>query len=119
MSALLVVKKLEGSQFVDIYNKLLKNIEADFGDFTSRDNMNFYDIWTWEKDNLKIVLSTNRKNGQIKIKYTYIPIANYKAKKELRVKRRGKLKNPAEQMFKDGDFSQRGGTTTGYGTLSP
>ena len=109
MSTMLVVKGLNGSQFVEIQNKLISNIEAEFGEPNSKDNMLSYDIWTWRMDHLKLILSTNRNKGQVKLDYTYVPIADIKVQNELEVKRKGEIKNPADQMFKDGNYSQQGG----------
>jgi len=115
MSTLLVVKKLNGPQFIEIQNELMGNIEADFGKPSSRDNMLSYDIWTWKMEDMKLILSTNRNKGEVKLDYTYMPIAEFKIDKELEVKRKGeKTKNPADQMFKDGNFSQQTGPKRPY-----
>ena len=117
MSTLLIVKNLSGSQLIGIHNGLLKNIEADFGEFGSKDKILFYNIWTWKREDLKIILSTNRNKGEVKLEYTYMPIADFKVEQELEVKRKGEFKNPAEQMFKDGNYSQQGGPGTGRSVL--
>ena len=58
---------------------------------------------------MKLILSSNRNKGELKLDYTYMPIADYKVEQELEVKRKGEIKNPADQMFKDGNYSQQGG----------
>lgn len=112
MSTILVVKGLSGNQYVDILNKLQSSIEAEFGEPSSRDNMLSYDIWTWRMEHLKLILSANRNKGQVKIDYTYVPIANVKVENELEVKRKGEIKSPTDQMFKDGNYSQQTGPQT-------
>ena len=115
MSTSLVLKNLSGSQFSEIQNELLTNIEADFGEPFSMDNMLSYDIWTWRRPDLKLILSTNRNKGEVKLEYTYMPIAEFKVEKELEVKRKGEeTKNPADQMFKDGNYSQQGAPVNRY-----
>ena len=90
------------------------SIEADHGKPSSRDNMLSYDIWTWNTQDTKLILSTNRNKGEVKLDYTNMPIAEFKLDKELEVKRKGKTKNPADQMFKDGNFSQQTGPKRPY-----
>jgi len=119
MSTSLVVGKLDMVRLAKVRNEFSQSIETDFGGSTSKDRIGFYDIWTWKKQNLKIILSTNRSEGEIKLKYIYTPIADYKVEKELNVKRKGKFKHPADQMFKDGNYSQQSGPQTGRSNFVP
>ncbi|MGI9535211.1 MAG: hypothetical protein ACR2NW_09700, partial [Thermodesulfobacteriota bacterium] len=114
MSALIVLKNLSSNQFTDIQNEFITDIETEFGEANSKDNMLSFDIWKWNIDEIKLILSTNRNKGEVKLEYTYIPIAESKVDNELEVKRKGKLKNPADQMFKDGNFSQQGAPVNKY-----
>ena len=109
MSTQLIVKKLDGSQFIGIRNQILADLESKYGKYSSKDNMLSYDIWTWSSDHLTMVLSTNRKKGEVKLEYTYKPVAAHKTEKELDVKRQGEKRHPVDQMFKDGNYSQQGG----------
>lgn len=119
MSTSLVVGKLNGVRLAKARNEFLQSIEVDFGSSTSEDRTGFYDIWTWKKQNLKIILSTNSNKGEIKLKYIYTPIADYKVERELNVKRKGEFKHPADQMFKDGNYSQQSGPQTGRSNFVP
>lgn len=119
MSTSFVIKKLQIGQFTEVLNEFLKSIKADFGDFISKDTVGSYDVWTWRQQDLKIVLSTNRNKREIKLKSTYTPLADYKAEEELNVKRRGEIRHPADQMFKDGNYSQQSGPMKGRNSSTP
>ncbi len=119
MSTSLVVGKLDRVRLAKVRNEFLQSIEADFGGSASKDSIGFYDIWTWKKQSLKIILSTNRNKGEIKLKSIYTPIADYKVERELNVKRKGEIRHPADQMFKDGNYSQQSGPQTGRSNFVP
>lgn len=119
MSTSFVIKKLQREQFTEVLNEFLKSIAADLGDFISKDTIGSYNVWTWKKQDLKVVLSTNKNKREIKLKSTYTPLADYKAENELNVKRRGEIRHPADQMFKDGNYSQQSGPMTGRNSTKP
>ena len=117
MSTQLIVKNLSGSRFVEIQNELINSIETDYGEPNSKDHMLSYNIWTWKTEDLKLILSTNRNKGEVKLEYTYMPVAYSKAEKELEFKRKGKVRSPSDAMFKDGNYSQETGTGLGRSIL--
>ena len=115
MSTSLVVKNLRGVRFTEVQNTFITNIETDFGEPDSKDHMLSYNIWTWKRPDVKLILSSNRNKGEVKLEYTYMPIARSKAERELEAKRKGEeTRNPADQMFKDGNYSQQGAPINKY-----
>jgi len=109
MSTAVMIKTNDDLQFIDIQNELLKHIVSKYGEPSSTDNMFSYDTWEWDIDHLGLILSANRDKGKLKLEYTYHPVATTKVEAELNLKRRGEYKHPADQMFKDGNYSQQGG----------
>ena len=109
MSSALMIKTNDNLQFIDIQNEILKGIVSKHGEPSATDRIFSYDTWEWDIDHLVLVLSANRDNGKLKLEYTYNPVASKKVDSELQLKRKGEVRNPADQMFKDGNYSQQGG----------
>ena len=110
MSSAVMIKTLDNLQFIDIQNEILKSIVSEYGEPDATDRMFSYDTWEWDIEHLALVLSANRDKGKLKLEYTYHPVANTKVQSELNIKRKGgEDRHPADQMFKDGNFSQQGG----------
>ncbi len=109
MSAAVMIKSSDDLEFVDIQNEMLKQIVSKYGEPTATDKMFSYDTWEWDIDHLDLMFSTNRDKGKLKLEYTYNPVATTKVEAELDLKRRGEVRSPADQMFKDGNYSQQGG----------
>jgi len=109
MSSAVMIKTNDNLQFIDIQNDILKSIVSKYGEPAATDNMFSYDTWEWDIDQLGLILSANRDKGKLKLEYTYHPVASTKVESELNLKRKGKVRHPADQMFKDGNYSQQGG----------
>ena len=109
MSSAVMIKTSDDLEFIDIQNELLKQIVSRHGEPSATDNMFSYDIWEWDIEHLGLVLSANRDKGKLKLEYTYHPVASTKVESELNIKRKGEYRHPADQMFKDGNYSQQGG----------
>ena len=77
-----------------------------YGPPSETDEMMYFKTWTWQLPKVKLVLHTNTKNNVVKVDYTYQPINQAKFEKELDEKRGEKPKDPAKQMFLDGDYSK-------------
>lgn len=65
-----------------------------------------YRVWTWDLSDTKLVFSTNSDKKSVKLSYTFKPINQKRIAREIREKRQGEKKNPADQMFKDGNYSR-------------
>ena len=114
MSSAVIINTSDDLQFIDVQNDLLKYIVSAYGDPNATDNMLSYETWEWDVDNLGLILSTNRNKGKLKLEYTFHPVASTKLEKELDKKRKGEIRSPSDQMFKDGNFSQQGGPGAKY-----
>ncbi len=109
MSSAVMLKTDDNLQFIDLQNEFLKHIVSKYGEPTATDNMLSYETWEWDIDHLAMILSANRDKGKLKLEYTYHPVATTKVKSELNLKRKGEYINPADRMFKHGNYSQQGG----------
>ena len=114
MTSAVVIETSDDLQFVDVKNDLLKKFVVLYGEPDDRDNMLSYEIWEWDINDMQLILSANRKKGKFKLEYTYHPVASTKHKKELQFKRKGEVRSPVDQMFKDGNYSQQGGPGNKY-----
>ena len=109
MSTAVMIQTNDDLEFIDIQNAILKRIVSKLGEPDATDNMFSYETWEWDTDHTALILSTNRDKGKLKLEYTHHAVATIKVKSELNLKRKGEIKNPADQMFKDGNYSQQGG----------
>jgi hypothetical protein len=114
MSSALIIKTSDDLQFIDVQNDLLKYIVSAYGEPNATDNMLSYETWEWDVDNIALILSANRNKGKLKMEYTFNPVASAKLETERDKKRKGEYRNPADQMFKDGNFSKQGGPGLKY-----
>lgn len=109
MSSAIMIQTTDDLKFVDIQNDILTKIVSKYGEPDATDNMFSYETWEWDTDHTALILSANRDKGKLKIEYTHHEVATTKVEAELNLKRKGEYKNPADQMFKDGNYSQQGG----------
>ncbi len=109
MSSAVMFQTSDDLEFIDIQNAILKKIVSKLGEPDATDNMFSYETWEWDTDDTRLILSANRDKGKLKVEYTHHPVAIKKVETELNLKRKGEIKNPADQMFKDGNYSQQGG----------
>lgn len=107
MSSALVVNDAPDSEFTNYRNSLIDYLNGKYGEPNNSEKMLTYHIWTWDLPDTKLVFSSNQNKGQLKLNYIYKPINQERIAKEISEKRKGgERKNPADQMFKDGDYSR-------------
>jgi hypothetical protein len=104
-SSLMLTAKdqFEESQLRDEFMKYLTD---KYGEPQSSDSMLYFKTWTWNTPDVKLVFHTNQKKNAIKVEYTYEPVNQAKVESELDKLRGTEAKDPAEQMFLDGDYSK-------------
>lgn len=104
-SSLIVVSKdsLEESEVESMFTKYLTEKYGEPGD---SDSMLYFKTWTWQMPDVKLVLHTNEKDKLVKIEYTYKPVSEVKREDELDAARGTEQRDPAKQMFLDGDYSK-------------
>lgn len=104
-SSLIIVSKdsFEESEVEDMFTKYLTD---KYGDPISSDSMLYFKTWTWQMPDVKLVLHTNEKDKLVKLEYTYKPVSEVKHEDELDAARGTKPRDPAKQMFLDGDYSK-------------
>lgn len=87
-------------------NEFMKYLTDKYGEPSSSDSMLYFKTWTWNMPDVKLVFHTNQKKNAIKVEYTYEPYNQAKREEELDKLRGTEVKDPAEQMFIDGDYSK-------------
>lgn len=105
MSIALVINSRE-ADFSALNDMFLDMIVSKYGDPDNHQRMFVFDLWTWEKPDTKVLLSSTDSNNRIKLSYTYKPLEDKKIAKEIDRKRRGEVRSPVDQMFKDGNYSR-------------
>jgi len=93
-------------------NKVEKNLRVyltkRYGEPTEEDKMLYLSSCMWYSSDLKIMLSGNNEKNLVKLDYTYEPIFQNRMVRKVEDKLEAKFKDPAKQMFLDGDFSKPG-----------
>ncbi|HSC34224.1 MAG TPA: hypothetical protein VLG45_03035 [Thermodesulfobacteriota bacterium] len=87
-------------------NEFMKYLTDKYGEPSSSDSMLYFKTWTWNMPDVKLVFHTNQKKNTIKVDYTYEPYNQAKREEELDKLRGTEAKDPAKQMFIDGDYSK-------------
>jgi hypothetical protein len=104
-SSLIVVLK-DSLEESEVRNKFTKYLTEKYGEPSDSDSMLYFKTWTWQMPDVKLVLHSNDKDKLVKIEYTYKPVSEVKREDELDAARGTEPKDPAKQMFLDGDYSK-------------
>lgn len=92
--------------FKDYQDSFIDYLITKHGEPDDSEKMFNYHIWTWDLDDTKLVFSTNSDKKSVKLSYTFKPINQKRIAREIREKRQGDKKSPADQMFKEGNYSR-------------
>lgn len=107
MSTSLLMDSLDKEGITELESSLLAHLKGEFGEPSELEHVLTYKIWSWKIQDIKLLLSSNSNKGEIKLEYSYQPIMEARYQKEMSEKRKEKkVKNPADQMFKDADYSK-------------
>lgn len=108
MSGALIINDVPDPEFTDSRDTLMGYLKDKYGEPRNSEKMLTYHVWTWDLPDTKLVFSSNRNKGQLKLNYTYKPLNQKRIAKEIREKRKGDEDNktPADRMFKDGNYSR-------------
>lgn len=77
-----------------------------YGEPYERDSMMYFDTTTWHIPDVMLILHTNNKANTVQVEYKYKPGLEARFEDDLDVKRGTIHKDPATQMFLEGDYSK-------------
>lgn len=108
MSVSMTLDSIEKERFGDTERRLADYLKSEYGEPSDSEKMFSYQLWSWNINDTELLMSSNDKKSSIKVEYSYKPIMEKKYQKELSAKRKGYRieKDPATQMFKDGNYSK-------------
>lgn len=106
LSSSLMLTAKDQFEETQLENEFMKYLTDKYGEPSSSDSMLYFKTWTWNMPDVKLVFHTNQKKNAIKVDYTYEPYNQAKREKELDKLRGTEAKDPAKQMFIDGDYSK-------------
>jgi len=107
MSYSLIVDYDNDADHGKLQDEFIKYLTSTYGDPQDSSKMLSYRIWKWDLQDTRLVFSNNSSSNKIRLNYIYKPLDQKKVAKEIEEKRRGgKEENPADQMFKDANYSK-------------
>jgi hypothetical protein len=106
LSSSLILTAKDSSEESRLRDELMKYLTGKYGEPSSSDSMLYFKTWTWHMPDVKMVFHTNQKDKIVKVEYTYEPANQAKVEKELDKLRGTEAKDPASQMFIEGNYSK-------------
>jgi hypothetical protein len=106
MTSTLIVESADYLSRDDMANKLFKFLSDSYGETASQEKVLNFMTWTWHQPKIKIVFSADQNSDIFKIAYTFEPLSQTKMDKEFDEKQADKPKDPASQMFLEGNYSR-------------
>ncbi len=106
LSSSLMLNAKDETEESQLRDEFMKYLTDKYGEPSSSDSMLYFKTWTWNMPDVKLVFHTNQKKNAIKVEYTYEPYNQAKREEELDKLRGTETKDPATQMFLDGDYSK-------------
>ena len=105
MSSSLIFKSENSSTKEELEAELSSFLGDMYGEPGEEEKVLDFTTWTWHVPDLKVVFSTNPYNDVTKLQYIYEPLNQSRVETEIQIKQKGKPKDPANQMFLDGNYS--------------
>ncbi len=116
LSTSLVFATTDESEKVEIEDEFEQFFTTEYGEPAERDSMLHFKTTTWHTDDVLLVMHVNQKDHSLKIQYKYKPGLSRRFEDDLDSKRGTVHKDPASQMFLEGDYSKPTGYDDQYGT---
>lgn len=116
LSTSLVFATTDESEKVEIEDEFDTYFTNEYGKPVERDSMLHFKTTTWHTDDVLLVMHANQKDHSVKIQYKYKPGLSARFEDDLDSKRGTVYKDPAKQMFLEGDYSKPTGYDDQYGT---
>lgn len=106
MASSLVFKSGDPSEQARLKDELSRFLIGLYGEPREKEEMFHLTAWTWHMPDMAVVLSVNPKSNITRVEYTYKPINETRKDEEYKEELRGERRDPAKQMFIDGDYSR-------------
>lgn len=116
LSTSLIFAAVDASEKTELEKEITHYLTEQYGEPVERSSMLYFTTTTWHMHDIKLVLHTNEKKNTVKVEYTYKPVHQSKIEDELDERRGTIKKDPATQMFLDGDYSKPTGYDEQFGT---
>ncbi|MCK5390891.1 MAG: hypothetical protein KAJ31_00530 [Deltaproteobacteria bacterium] len=116
LSTSLIFAAVDASEKTELEKEFTHYFTEQYGEPVERSSMLYFTTTTWHMHDIKLVLHTNEKKNTVKVEYTYKPVHQSKIEDELDERRGTIKKDPATQMFLDGDYSKPTGYDEQFGT---
>ncbi len=106
LSSSLIVTAKDQFEESQIRDEFMKYLTGKYGEPSNSDSVLHFKTWTWYIPDVKLVFHADQKKNVVKAEYTYEPYNQARREKELDKLRGTETKDPATQMFLDGDYSK-------------
>lgn len=116
LSTSLLFASADESEKVEIENEFDQYFISQYGEPVERDSMLHFTTTTWHTPDVLLIMHANQKDHSVKIQYKYKPGLADRLEDDLDAKRGTVHKDPAKQMFLEGDYSKPTGYDEQYGT---
>ncbi|MCK5709756.1 MAG: hypothetical protein KAI07_04390, partial [Deltaproteobacteria bacterium] len=116
LSTSLIFAAVDASEKTELEKEITHYLTEQYGEPVERSSMLYSTTTTWHMHDIKLVLHTNEKKNTVKVEYTYKPVHQSKIEDELDERTGTIKKDPATQMFLDGDYSKPTGYDEQFGT---
>lgn len=116
LSTSLLFASADESEKVEIEEEFDQYFISRYGEPVERDSMLHFTTTTWHTQDVLLVMHANQKDHSVKIQYKYKPGLSDRFEDDLDAKRGTVHKDPATQMFLEGDYSKPTGYDEQYGT---
>ncbi|MER3446710.1 MAG: hypothetical protein C4291_07645 [Candidatus Dadabacteria bacterium] len=106
MASSLVFKSRDPSEQARLKDELSKFLIGLYGEPKEKEEILNLTAWTWHVPDMAVVLSIDPESKVTRVEYTYKPINEARKDEEYKEEQRGEQRDPAKQMFIDGDYSR-------------
>ncbi len=116
LSTSLVFAATDETEKTELEADFDKYFTTQYGDPVERDSMMHFTTTTWHLPDIMLVLHANNKKNTVQVKYKYKPGHQARFEDDLDEKRGTIKRDPASEMFLEGDYSKPTGYDDQYGT---
>jgi hypothetical protein len=106
MASSLVLKSSDPSEQAKLKDELSKFLTGLYGEPKEKEEVLHLTAWTWHVPDITVVLSVNPESNMTRVEYTYKQINETRKSEEYKEEQEGERPDPAQQMFKDGNYSR-------------
>ncbi len=105
MDSSLVFKSGNASEQAKLKDELSKFLTSLYGEPKGREEVLYFTTWTWHAPDMSVILTVDPDSAITRVEYSYKPINETMRDEEYKKALEGERPSPADQMFKDGNYS--------------